>query len=80
MNDRFLFSSTLFSTVGAGVMAGIFFTFSAVIMRALDRLPAGQGIAAMQSINKVIVNPLFMLFFLGTPLLSIVLAGAGIAW
>ena len=34
-------------------------------MPALDRLPAAQAIAAMQSINKLAVTPAFMLAFLG---------------
>jgi uncharacterized membrane protein len=77
MNDRFLFSSTLFATIGAGIIAGLFFTFSVVVMRSLDRLPAAQGIAAMQSINKVIINPLFMLFFMGTAVVSVGLGIVG---
>jgi uncharacterized membrane protein len=35
-------------------------------MNALARLPAAQGISAMQSINVVVINPLFMTSFLGT--------------
>lgn len=66
MDDRYLFSATVVSTVGCGLMAGLFFTFSVFMMRAFDRLPAGQGIAAMQSTNKTIVTPLFILTFVGT--------------
>jgi uncharacterized membrane protein len=66
MNDRYLFSATLFSAVGCGLIAGLFCVFSVFMMRALDRLPAPQGIAAMQSINKTIVTPLFLLAFVGT--------------
>jgi uncharacterized membrane protein len=77
MNDRFLFSSTFFSALGAGIMSGLFFTFSVVVMRALDRIPAAQGIHAMQSINKTIVNPLFMLVFMGTAAVSVGLGIVG---
>ena len=35
-------------------------------MQALARLPPAQGIAAMQSINVVVINPLFLTVFLGT--------------
>jgi uncharacterized membrane protein len=35
-------------------------------MKALARLPAAQGIAAMQSINVVAINPLFMAALFGT--------------
>lgn len=63
---RILFLMTLVSALGCGLMAGVFFAFSASIMRALGRLPPAQGIAAMQSINVAVINPLFMAAFLGT--------------
>lgn len=65
---------TIASIVGTGVMAGIFFTFSAVVMRSLAKLPPAQGLAAMQVINVRIVNPVFLLFFLGSALLCIAVA------
>jgi uncharacterized membrane protein len=39
-------------------------------MKALAELPAGQGVAAMQRINVVVLNPLFLGVFMGTALLS----------
>lgn len=65
---------TVAAVVGTGVMAGLFFTFSAVIMRALERLPPAQGLGAMQVINVRIVNPAFLVFFLGSALLCLTLA------
>jgi len=47
-------------------MAGVFFAFSAFVMKALARLPPGEGLAAMQSINVAVVNPWFLVAFLGT--------------
>jgi len=41
-------------------------------MKALAELPASQGIAAMQRINVVVLNPLFLGVFIGTTLLSLV--------
>ena len=73
MNDRYVFPATLVSTVGCGLMAGLFGAFSVFVMRALDRLPAPQGIAAMQSLNKTIVTPLFLLTFVGTAAVCAVL-------
>jgi uncharacterized membrane protein len=73
MDDRYLFSATLVTAVGCGLVAGLFSVFSVIIMRALDRLPAAQGIAAMQSINKTIVTPLFLLTFVGTAAVGAVL-------
>jgi uncharacterized membrane protein len=37
--------------LGSGLIAGVFFAFSTFVMKALARLPAAHGIAAMQSIN-----------------------------
>jgi uncharacterized membrane protein len=65
------------AVIGAGLNAGLFFIFSVCIMGALGRLPAEQGIAAMQSINVVILNSWFMLAFFGTALLSLVLVAFG---
>jgi uncharacterized membrane protein len=36
-------------------------------------LPAGGGVPAMQRINEVILDPVFLLFFFGTAVLSLVL-------
>ena len=40
-------------------------------MKALARVPSSEGIAAMQSINVVVINPSFLGAFLGTALLSL---------
>ena len=62
------------AALGSGLMAGMFFAFSVFVMAALGRLPPDQGIAAMQSINIVILNPVFLLVFMGTALLCVALA------
>lgn len=66
------FALTLFAAVGSGLIAGTFFAFSSFVMGALARLEPRYGIAAMNSINVVVLNPLFLGFFMGT-------AGAGLA-
>lgn len=68
-----LYYLTCASTLGAGLLAGVFFAFSAFIMRSLSKLPAEQGISAMQSINTTILQSSFMLVFMGTTALSVVL-------
>ena len=67
------FNLQLFAAVGCGLMAGVFFAFSTFVMSALARLPSPQGIAAMQSINITVINPLFMLAFLGTAIACVLL-------
>jgi uncharacterized membrane protein len=64
----FLFVLTFVAALGCGVVAGVFFAFSAFVMRALARLPAQQGIAAMQAINEAAVTPAFMAALFGTAL------------
>jgi uncharacterized membrane protein len=67
------------AALGAGLMAGVFFAFSAFIMRALAKLPVGHGIAAMQSINVAVINPLFLGIFMGTAALCTLLVVVGLA-
>lgn len=64
--DQLLFALALFAAPGCGLVAGVFFAFSAFVMKALSRLPFGEGIAAMQSINVAVLNPWFMAAFFGT--------------
>jgi uncharacterized membrane protein len=72
---QFLTSSLLwFSAMGCGLIAGVYFTFSAFVMTSLGRIDPAAGIAAMNSINLVILRSLFMPLFLGTTL-----AGAALA-
>lgn len=70
-------SLTFLAALGAGLNAGLFFIFSVCIMTALSRLPAEHGIAAMQAVNVVILNPLFMLAFMGTAVLALLLVIGG---
>jgi uncharacterized membrane protein len=62
------------AALGCGLMAGFFFAFSAVVMKALADLPPAQGIAAMQSINVAVINPWFMVAFFGTAVACALLA------
>lgn len=66
ITDYLPFALKLFTALGCGLIAGVFFAFSTFVMPALARLQPAQGIAAMQSINITVINPLFMGAFLGT--------------
>ncbi|NOT46646.1 MAG: DUF1772 domain-containing protein [Acidobacteria bacterium] len=77
--DRFAFILTVIAAFGSGLIGGVFFVFSDTIMKALGRLPANEGMAAMQQINVVILNPVFLGIFIGTALCSAALAVSGIA-
>ncbi len=67
------------ATVGAGLITGLLYAFSLVTMRALLEQPAEAGMVTMQSINRLIIRPLFLLPFLGTALLCLLLL-AGALW
>ena len=73
--SKLLVTSLLwFSAIGAGLIAGVFFTFSTFVMTALGRSGPANGIVAMNSINSTILQSLFMPVFYGTTLTSIALA------
>ncbi len=66
------------SAIGAALVAGIFYAFSTFVMQALGRLAPREGIAAMQSINIVVINPLFFLAFFGTGALCVATIAASL--
>jgi uncharacterized membrane protein len=74
MTDAAIRTLTIAAAVGSGIMAGFFFAFSAVTMKALGRIAPAQGIAAMRSINVVVLNAWFFTAFFGTAALCLVLA------
>lgn len=72
---------TMLAALGSGLAAGVFFIFSNTVMASLARLPVAQGVAAMQTINVVIINAAFMTVFMGTAILSLALGvRAVMAW
>jgi uncharacterized membrane protein len=81
MTERILAIVTFAAALGAGAIGGVFFAFSSFVMGALARLPAPHGIAAMQSINVVVINPLFLGVLFGTGALGIgLIAAALLRW
>jgi len=66
------------SMLGSALIGGIFFAFSNFIMKALGRVSAAEGISAMQSINVVVLNPLFLGVFTGTAGMSLLAAGPAV--
>jgi uncharacterized membrane protein len=71
---QFLYVLTLLCALGSGLIGGVFFAFSNFVMKALERLPPAQGIAAMQAINIVVLNRVFLSVFTGTALACTALA------
>jgi uncharacterized membrane protein len=73
MAERIALIATFVAALGAGIMGGLFFIFSNTVMAAFGKLPAPNGIAAMNSINLTILNGTFLSMFMGTALISAVL-------
>ncbi|MBC2776384.1 anthrone oxygenase family protein [Parasphingopyxis marina] len=70
-----------FSVLSVGLMAGVYFTFSAFGMAALGSIDRAAGIAAMNAINVVIVRSLFLPLFFGSSASCLALAVIGaLAW
>lgn len=78
MPETLLDALVVAAAVGCALVAGTFFAFSVFVMRALGELPAAQGIAAMQAINRVILRTAFIPVFLGTAALAAALAAWGL--
>ena len=78
MNHQSLFVLKLSAVLGCGLVAGVFFAFSTFVMKALAGLPANQGISAMQAINIAVINPIFMILFMGTAGLCVLLTISGL--
>lgn len=57
------------SAVGTALMAGLFFAYSCSVNPGLHSLPDSGYLASMQAINRAILNPVFLLCFLGTAVL-----------
>ena len=79
--ERALYLATLATALGSGLIAGTFFAFSNFVMGALGRIQQAAGIAAMQSINVVVLNPVFLSIFVGTAIISgILVLAAFLGW
>jgi len=62
------------TALACGLVGGVFFAFSSFVMPALGRIPAEEGIRAMQRINVDVYHWTFMGAFLLTPVACIVTA------
>lgn len=72
--QRLAFVLGFLAMLGSGLVAGTFFAFSTFVMPALARLPPGRGLAAMQAINARVTRSVFLVAFVGTALLCVLVA------
>ncbi|MBF4997674.1 DUF1772 domain-containing protein [Nocardia sp. BSTN01] len=62
----FATGSLIGATVTTGLLAGVFYAYASSVMPALRQLDDRTFVDVMNRINTVIVNPVFMLSFLGS--------------
>lgn len=67
-----------FAAVSVGLMAGIYFAFSVFVLQALDAAGRPVGMAAMQSINRIILKSAFLPLFFASSLACLLLAVFGV--
>ncbi|WP_439542302.1 anthrone oxygenase family protein [Hyphomicrobium sp.] len=67
-----------FLAIGCGMIAGLYFAFSAFIMTALARSGTATAITAMNAINAVILKSAFMPLFYATSLGALLVALAAV--
>jgi uncharacterized membrane protein len=60
----------LAATIAAGLQAGTYYTWACGVMPGLARVDDRTFVSSMTHVNVAIVNPVFMLTFLGTPALA----------
>ena len=53
------------ATISTGMMAGVFFTWSNAVTPGLNKLADIEYLRALQSMNRVILNPMFYILFMG---------------
>ncbi|HEY6415864.1 MAG TPA: anthrone oxygenase family protein [Acidimicrobiales bacterium] len=81
MIDGYLFPLTVIAALGCGLIAGVFYAFSVMVMRSLAQLPAEHGVTAMQAINVAALRPVFLWVFTGTAAVcAAVVVGSLVDW
>ncbi|MEH6662168.1 MAG: anthrone oxygenase family protein [Parasphingorhabdus sp.] len=76
--EQVITATLWFAAVSVGIMAGVYFAFSAFVMQSLDASGRATGMLAMQSINRVILKSLFLPLFFTSSLACLLLAVFGL--
>lgn len=63
--------TTAVAAVGSGIIGGVFFAFSVVVMPALRHAPTPVGVRSMQAINRAAVHPPLMIALFGTAIVCV---------
>ena len=65
---------TVAAAVSSAVLTGVLFAFSTSVLPALVQRPVPEGMVAMQTMNRTILNPWFGVVFGGSALLCLAVA------
>jgi len=68
------------AALSSGLMAGVYYAFSGFIMKAFGTIETSQSVAAMNSINEVILRSSFMPVFYGSSIVSPLLVIVGLVY
>ena len=71
--DVLLFGLAVAAALGSGLVGGLLLAFSVSVMPTLGRQADAHGMRAMQTVNVVILNPLFLSLFVGTAFVCLAL-------
>ena len=69
---------TTFAAVGAATFGGVLYSFSAFVMRGLDRSPTSAAVLTMQQINLAAPRAPLLIVMVGTSVLCLAVAGLGL--
>lgn len=69
MTTRLPAASALLALIATGLLAGFFYAYPSSVSPGLGDLPDPGYVAGMQTINEAVPNGLFVLGFVGAPLL-----------
>lgn len=73
MNDVLLITLTIITAACTAIAGGVYFSFSALVMPALEKIPPREAVTAMRRINVAAVRWPFMSIFFGSMLSSVAL-------
>jgi uncharacterized membrane protein len=74
--DLFRDAVLVLATVSVGLMAGVFFAYAIAVMPGLARTDDRTFVSAFQAMDRAILNPLFLLVFIGALALTVLAAAA----
>ena len=72
--DVFRVVVLVLATVSMGLMAGVFFAYAVAVMPGLARTDDKTFVGAFQAMDRAIINPLFLVVFVGVLAITVVAA------